>query len=75
MTTFNDVFKYFNNSCVEMGSALNCSRNAIHQWHGKIPYLRTFQIEVVTGGAFKARDMLAGSDITAPESTEAAPEQ
>jgi len=30
---------------------LSCSRQAISQWHGKVPRGRALEIELITGGA------------------------
>lgn len=51
--TFADVLEHFGTH-EKMADALGCSRAAVTMWKGKFPHLRTFQIEVVTAGKFKA---------------------
>ena len=48
-----DAINYFG-SAAEMARKLNISEAAVSQWGDTIPQGRTYQIEVLTGGALKA---------------------
>jgi hypothetical protein len=55
-SSFEDVLNYFGGQ-ERLAKALGCQRTAITQWKGVIPKLRTYQIEVITNGRFRARDL------------------
>lgn len=42
-----------------LAKALGVSRGAIYEWNGVIPDVRAFQIEVRSGGKWKADDIIA----------------
>lgn len=57
------IFKQIRNhfgSVPEIASALNIKRQAYYEWEnqGIIPELRCYQIEVLTGGRFKAKRLI-----------------
>jgi len=54
--TFAEVLAHFGTQ-EDMAKALGCARSAISQWRGVFPRLRAYQIEVVTAGRFKAKDL------------------
>lgn len=41
-----------------LAKALGIERQAIYQWDGRIPKLRAFQIESVTGGKLRATEIM-----------------
>jgi len=49
------VLKHFGGTQQGVATALKCNRAAVANWKkAGFPWLRTFQIEVVSGGKFKA---------------------
>ena len=57
MTTFDDVLKYFGGTHESLADALGITRVAVTMWKGEIPEGRAYQIEVVSGGRFKADEL------------------
>ncbi len=57
MTTFDDVLKYFGGTHESLADALGITREAVTMWKGEIPEGRAYQIEVVSGGRFKADEL------------------
>jgi phenylalanyl-tRNA synthetase alpha subunit len=57
MVTFDEVLKHFGGTHETLGAALGISREAVSMWKGEIPEGRAFQIEVLSGGHFKAADL------------------
>ena len=56
----NDVIEYFGNQA-EMARRLKVEPAAISQWlSGGIPPRRAIQIEIMTGGKFKAVKLIGG---------------
>jgi transcriptional repressor of cell division inhibition gene dicB len=49
-----DVVEYFG-SITKAAEALKINSQAISQWPDDVPELRAYQIEVITGGALRAR--------------------
>ena len=47
-----------------LAGALNVSSVAVHFWlrDGKLPPLRAIQVEEITNGKFKARDLIGGTN-------------
>lgn len=58
MVTFEDVLQHFGGTHKALADALGISREAVTMWAGQIPESRAFQIEVLSGGKFKAADLL-----------------
>jgi hypothetical protein len=58
MVTFEQVVDHFGGTHESLAKALGISREAVTMWRGQIPESRAFQIEVVSGGKFKAADLL-----------------
>lgn len=53
MHSLQDVIEHFE-GITGLAHALGISTQAISQWDGQIPPQRAYQIEVVSGGKFKA---------------------
>jgi len=53
MHTFADVINYFG-GIAGLARKLGVTTQAISQWKGKIPEGRGYQVEVLSGGHFKA---------------------
>lgn len=57
MATFDDVIDHFGGTHESLADALGISREAVSMWKGLIPESRAFQIEVLSGGKFKATEL------------------
>lgn len=57
MVTFEDVLKHFGGTHESLAAALGISREAVTMWRGLIPDTRAYQIEVLSGGRFKASEL------------------
>ena len=58
MRTYEDVLKHFGGTHQSLADALGITREAVTMWRGKIPKNRAYQIEVLTGGRFKAKNLI-----------------
>lgn len=58
MATLKDVIEHFGGTHESLAAALGCERTAVTMWRGTIPKLRAYQIESLSGGKFKAADLL-----------------
>lgn len=57
MVTFEQVLEHFGGTHEALANALGITREAVSMWKGEIPEARAFQIEVLSGGKFKAADL------------------
>ena len=57
MVTFEQVLEHFGGTHESLATALGISREAVTMWKGEIPESRAFQIEVLSGGKFKAANL------------------
>lgn len=57
MVTFEQVVEHFGGTHESLAKALGISREAVTMWRGQIPRARAFQIEVASGGLFKADEL------------------
>ena len=57
MVTFEQVLDHFGGTHESLAKALGITREAVTMWRGQIPAQRAFQIEVASGGHFKADDL------------------
>lgn len=58
MTTLQKVIDHFGGTQETLAKALGIQRTAISMWRGKVPPLRACQIEVLSGGKFRAADLM-----------------
>jgi DNA-binding transcriptional regulator YdaS (Cro superfamily) len=56
MKTLDDVLTHFGGT-VKLADALGIKHQAISQWRGGIPVGRAFQIQVLTKGKIKAKEL------------------
>ena len=57
MLTFQDVLNHFGGTHEDLAKALNITRTAVTMWAGEIPEHRAYQIEVITRGKLRFRDL------------------
>lgn len=55
--SFEDVLEHFGGTQESLARALGLGREAVSMWKGRIPLLRAYQIEVLSGGRFKAAEL------------------
>ena len=63
MQLIDKLVKHFGGQ-YRLAGALNVSSVAVHLWikEGKLPPLRAIQVEELTKGEFKAKDLIGGSN-------------
>ena len=54
MVTFEQIVEHFGGTHESLASALGITREAVTMWKGSVPQSRAFQIEILSGGKFKA---------------------
>lgn len=57
MLSFDQVLAHFGGTHESLADALGIGRTAVTMWRGQIPELRAMQIEVITKGKLRAKDL------------------
>ena len=57
MVTFEQIVDHFGGTHQSLADALGISREAVTMWGGRIPESRAYQIQVISGGRFQAKDL------------------
>lgn len=57
MTTYERLIQHFK-GVPNLAKALGVKPQAVYMWAGVVPENRAYQIEVITSGAFKAKDFI-----------------
>lgn len=56
MATFNEILDHFG-GVSGLARTLGCAPQAVSMWKRKVPAVRAFQIEVLSGGRFKVDEL------------------